>query len=220
MTMEDESLKRFKLLSIGSIMHLACDGAVVWGSGINGKVPQEIHRFTKLDVRMVRGPYSREWLKEKRGIEAPEVYGDPALMLPALAGGRFKQNAREGFSFVPNLNDVILGHFSQIPTGVRLVSPMQSWHRVVSAVVRSRFVVSSSLHGIVIAEAFGIPARYARISGAESLFKYQDYYAGTGRPVFDYADSISEALEMGGEDPPIFDVSVMERAFPFDLWML
>jgi pyruvyltransferase len=39
-------------------------------------------------------------------------------------------------------------------------------------------VLSSSLHGIVLAEAFRIPARMLRLTENEPLYKYQDYYEG------------------------------------------
>ena len=39
-------------------------------------------------------------------------------------------------------------------------------------------MLSSSLHGIVLAEAFRIPARMLRLTENEPLYKYQDYYEG------------------------------------------
>ena len=45
------------------------------------------------------------------------------------------------------------------------------------------YIVSSSLHGICVAEAYGIPAVWVRLAdnivGGE--FKFRDYYASTGR---------------------------------------
>ncbi len=46
-------------------------------------------------------------------------------------------------------------------------------------------IISSSLHGIVIAEAYGIPCKWIlygnEIEGGE--FKYQDYFLGTNRKI-------------------------------------
>lgn len=47
----------------------------IWGTGINGKVSEDLHKFEKLDVRAVRGPLTRNYLISK-GINCPEVYGD------------------------------------------------------------------------------------------------------------------------------------------------
>ena len=220
MTLEDEAKSPASLLAIGSIIHFAETGAVVWGSGVNGKVPEAEHRYGTLDVRAVRGPYTREWLKEKRGIQAPEIYGDPALLLPRLVGDRFPATGQGGAIFVPNLNDILKGQTFDLPEGMRLVSPMQSWHRVVEEISKASFVAASSLHGVILAEAFGIPARYVRLTKIEHLFKFRDFYAGTGRDSFEYASSPSEALEMGGERKMQFDPTPLEAAFPFDLWAI
>lgn len=217
-TLEDEALRTTELLAIGSIIHLAKDNAVLWGSGVNGKIPDDFHIYKSLDVRAVRGPYTREWLKEKKGINAPEIYGDPALLLPKLDNGRFKPTKELDHVFVPNLNDMLEGVEFDLPHNTTVVSPMQSWHTVVDSIVKAKFVTATSLHGLVIAEAYGIPARYVRLSELENLFKYNDYYAGSGRDKFEYATSVHEALEMGGEKLVSFNAEQLFNAFPLDLW--
>ncbi|WP_149543143.1 polysaccharide pyruvyl transferase family protein, partial [Serratia marcescens] len=77
----DKKSSSNKLLSIGSVMHFANQGDCVWGTGVNGKIPLDKLNFSRLDVRAVRGPKTRKVLQDK-GIDVPEVYGDPALLLP------------------------------------------------------------------------------------------------------------------------------------------
>jgi pyruvyltransferase len=216
-TLGDETHRAFQLLAVGSVLHFASDGAVVWGSGVNGKIAVEKHRFKRLDVRAVRGPLTREFLVN-RGIPAPDVYGDPGLLLPWLAPKRFKRVQGKGPGFVPNLNDLAYLDRSDA-NGVPAISPLDSWNRCVAAILQHDLILASSLHGLIIAEAYGIPARYVRLSEEENLFKYRDYYAGTGRPNFGFARSIAEGLEMGGEALPRFDPGPLMRAFPFDLWI-
>jgi pyruvyltransferase len=217
LTLGDETHRPFQMLAIGSVLHFATDGTVVWGSGVNGKIPVEKHTFQRLDVRAVRGPLTREFLMQ-RGIAVPEVYGDPGLLLPQLAPGRFKPVQDQGPGFVPNLND--LAHLDQYAlNGVQVISPLDSWNRCVAAILRQDLILASSLHGLIIAEAYGIPARYVRLSEEENLFKYRDYYAGTGRPDFGFARSVAEGIEMGGEVRPVFNPAALMQAFPFELWM-
>ncbi len=85
-------------------------------------------------------------------------------------------------------------------------------------ILNSKFVISSSLHGIIIAEAYGIPARLLRITENEPLLKYQDYYIGTNRPNFKFALSVEEALKMGGEPPFECDLEKLYEAFPREFW--
>ena len=73
-----------KFLAIGSIVNYAEEGDTLWGTGVNGKYSKNSdYHFTSLDVRAVRGPLSRQFLMEL-GIDCPEVYGDPTLLLPKL----------------------------------------------------------------------------------------------------------------------------------------
>ncbi|HEY6640506.1 polysaccharide pyruvyl transferase family protein [Povalibacter sp.] len=213
--LEEEVVRPCRLFSVGSVMHFARSGDVVWGSGVNGKeMDDSRHVYEHLDVRAVRGPLTREFLG-KRGIAAPEVFGDPALLLPHLFPGRFIRTGTKSHVVVPNLHDLK----TVVKQGVAdVVSPLQSWNRCVEQILQAQFVVASSLHGIVIAEAFGIPARYVRLSEWEKPFKYDDYALGTGRDRMEFARSIEEALEMGGMKPPSFDHKALLAAFPIDLW--
>lgn len=60
-------------------------------------------------------------------------------------------------------------------------------------------VISSSLHGIILAESYGIPAVLylpEEVKGNLTLYKYRDYYYGTGRYEFPIAKTIQEALQI------------------------
>jgi pyruvyltransferase len=201
-----------RLLAVGSILHFAGDGDTIWGTGVNGKVEASEHTFRTLDVRAVRGPITREFLMA-RGIAVPEIYGDPALLLPRLFPGRFRASGQRPYVVVPNLHD--LDSLSQESSAV---SPLSAWNVCVERIIEASFVISSSLHGLVVAEAFGIPARYLRITETEHMLKYQDYVLGTGRSGIEAAHSIEEALEMGGMPAPVFDEEALLGAFPIDLW--
>lgn len=206
-----------KLLAIGSIFYFATDGDVIWGSGINGKtLLKEQYGFSKLDVRAVRGPRSRQFLMENFHINCPEVYGDPALLFPYFFPEfKRKENPQYEYIVIPHFSEII--QFPKDGTG-KIVYPIEPWNEVVEKILDSKFVISSSLHGVIVAEAYGIPARYLRVSEGESLFKYQDYYEGTNRPNFQYARSVEEALSMGGEPQIVCDLSKLYQAFPFEFW--
>ncbi len=207
-----------KLLGMGSIMHYAQDSDVVWGTGVNGKSPEKAYLFASLDVRAVRGPLTRDFLLN-RGIACPEVYGDPTLLLP-LYFPEFQKPAS------PSNDYVIIPHYSDehlFAKYTNVISVKEPWNVVVEKILNSKFVISSALSGIIVAEAFGIPARLLQIenkSNTEDLFKYKDYYYGTDRFDFTYATSIEEALEMGGEAMPTCDLETLNNAFPYELFQV
>ncbi len=95
-----------RILTVGSIMHLARTGDVIWGTGVNGKKSPEAHHFHDLDVRAVRGPLTREYLMQ-RGIKVPEIFGDPALLLPKFYPEleQWRSEPMRDILVVPNLND-------------------------------------------------------------------------------------------------------------------
>lgn len=149
-------------------------------------------------------------------IYCPEIYGDPALLFPYFFQEfKKKENPSNEFIVIPHYSERSLLPKSM---GSFIVHPTDPWEEIFEKILDSKFVIASSLHGIIVAEAFGIPARMLRVTEHEALIKYQDYYLGTNRPDFCYATSIEEALEMGGEQPFQCDLDRLYRAFPFEFW--
>lgn len=215
-TLSDEVSCQKQLMTIGSILHYAKTGTVIWGTGRNGRPKDHEYRFNDLDVRAVRGPRTREFLKQKN-IEVPEVYGDPGLLIAKLTGDRFSPTGEKEVALVPNLNDYWANYdFSNID--IPVIDPRQSWNKVVAEIVKYKFIIASSLHGLVVAEAFGIPARYVRLTEVEGLFKYHDYYEGTGRKLTHIPTSVEDAQKLKGEPPPVIDLEKLAASFPYDLW--
>lgn len=207
-----------RLFSIGSVLHFARDGETIWGTGANGKMPESAHRFSHLDVRAVRGPLTQAFLK-KRGIACPAVFGDPGLLAPQFFPPALvaDQIGTHEFLVVPHLNDPDEPYRR---FGSTLCSPRQYPAAFIRSLLRARRVVSASLHGIVLAEAYGIPAVLLDAGGTESRFKYDDYYQGTGRVAYPVAHSVDEALSLEVVAPPPLDEIAhrLVQVFPYDLW--
>lgn len=209
----DNNKKR--LLTVGSIIHFAQTDDTIWGSGILGNAKNELYQFTDLDIRAVRGPLTRKFLQENFSIKVPEIYGDPALLIPSLFP-EIKQKALHKKKYALT----IIPHFLEYESFKHLpntINPQAPLFKILDRIAQSELVVGSSLHAIIIAEAFGVPSQLYQ-SHHEHLFKYQDYYEGTGRNKFIMAKSIEEAIKLGGEPPCIFDPSSLIEAFPYDLW--
>jgi pyruvyltransferase len=78
--------------------------------------------------------------------------------------------------------------------------------------------VTSSLHGVVVADALGVPVQLVR-PRREALFKYEDYFAGTSRdlpPVYDDVDAALRERAPGGD--PVPAPPALVAAFPHDLF--
>lgn len=207
--------------SVGSNIFSSYQRTTIWGSGVHNKpdfVVKLLHRppFLKLDIRAVRGPLSRKVLLEY-GHKCPEVYGDPAILMP--------------FIYQPNVektNDVLVipqylteRKFRKEHPDLKIITMnTKDYKMVIDAIVSSDKVITSSLHAIILADAYGIPSVLYRGLNKRVDFKYLDYYQSTGRYDIHMADTFEEACQM---DPlPLPDLSSLQRgimdAFPYDLW--
>jgi pyruvyltransferase len=150
-----------------------------------------------------------------RGIMVPEIYGDPALLLPLLMPKLLSVRKKYSVTVVPNFNDLRLNPKWRLSRQV--LNPRSGLANCLQRIAASEFVVGSSLHGIIVAEALGIPARLVK-SAAESDLKYADYYEATGRADHSPAETVREATAAGGERSPVFSPDGLMAAFPADLW--
>lgn len=218
------------LYAVGSILLWggANQDAVIWGTGLIGSQflqPKQRfynilfhHLMHRIDVRAVRGPNTRKALRYI-GVKCPEVYGDPALLLPRFFP--VEAQARREYNIIPHHSNY--EEFRDDPHFVDIVT--EDWQHTVREICSAKLNISGSLHGIILSEAYGIPAVFLSIPNPKTqkqptLFKYNDYYQSTGRDSFPIATSVEEALRMS--PPPLPDISsIQERlaaAFPYDLW--
>lgn len=114
---------------------------------------------------------------------------------------------------MPNLNDFHRPALDDVTT----VDPRTPLLPFLRQLARAELVVGSSLHGVILAERLGVPARVIR-SDAEPSFKYEDYYEGTGRANVRLAADIHHALDLGGVDSGSTVDATLAAAFPRDLW--
>ncbi len=208
-----EVSKHGRLLTVGSIINLAArDGDVIWGSGIHGNHLPLKQPFPRLDIRAVRGPLTAAVLRES-GNDVPEIYGDPALLIPFLwSDSELGIHRRTGGTvIVPNYYDL-----AKAPSDA--INPRGNVLERVRAIASAEHVIASSLHGIILAEAYDVPATLVA-SDSERPFKYEDYYAGTGRPLPAVA-SDWQCAERTSPAKPIrsWDPQPLMQSFPSELW--
>lgn len=208
-----------RLFSVGSILHFADEGDVVWGSGVNGKIGADRYRWRTLDIRAVRGPLTRAWIADRTGQDVPAVYGDPALLLFELGFPAPVRETSRAVTYIPNLNDF----GAEAP--VAAVSPRSPLPHVLQQIAASEVVVTSSLHALVFSEMLGVPVALIKPS-VESAFKYEDYARGTGRDEIPMFESFASALthvttSVHRDENPLSSWSSepLRAAFPADVFL-
>lgn len=203
---------------IGSILNnLNKENAIICGSGFISQ-DATIKKNPSLIVA-VRGPLTREiFLRHK--VECPEVYCDPALLLPLFVPSQ-NQNQNEKFDIgiVAHYIDVTLLQNIQIVSGAykyKFISIEDEMNSFIQNICDCKYILSSSLHGIIVAHAYKKHATWIKLSdnliGGE--FKFYDYAFSTGNHHFnpykiDSVLNLKEALEYAC----IFDVKQNQDMF-------
>ncbi|WP_130011922.1 polysaccharide pyruvyl transferase family protein [Serinicoccus sediminis] len=217
------------LFTVGSIAaHLDRPGARIWGSGLIGTLStakaQHLADRRPRSIHAVRGERTRAALRDELGWEVPEVYGDPALLLPRFYTPRPSSRTAGRIALVPHYMHLDL--LPDLPDEVAVVDVRQGPEEVVDQIVGARACVSSSLHGLVLAQAYGVPWTWLRV-GEKTLhgdtFKFEDFFTTLDRDAVPFLDVSAEELAStswsavaGGSRVPAsrFDAERLLAAFP------
>ena len=169
-------------LVIGStIAMLSNKKTIVWGAGMIDKdLPVDIQIG---NIKAVRGPLTQNILN-KKGFDCPLCYGDPALLLPYHYLPIVTKKKYE-IGIIPHYADLdLLKYFSQLKD-IHVISTRgyNDWYCFIDEILQCRCIVSSSLHGLIIAEAYNVPSQWIEFEGTESRdhFKYHDFYLSIGK---------------------------------------
>jgi len=195
--------------------------ATIWGSGILNEPTGSVRLLQKLsrrrlDIRAVRGPKTKKAL-ESMGFHCPDTFGDPAILMPMLYHPEVEKT--RPFAVIPQFYHEC--KFREAHPDMHCISMNTDDYRsVISEILACKMVYTSSLHGIILAEAYGVPAVFFRGLHKSIDFKYMDYYASTGRLNIKVADTFEQALTMEPQALP--DLSRLQQGllatFPYDLW--
>lgn len=199
------------LYAVGSILTAGCQDCTVWGSGLlNTRILNRL-KNRKLDIRAVRGPLTRMILMDY-GFAVPEVYGDPAILMPLIYNPDVEKKYKVGV--ITHMNELKVEddrfHTINILT--------DDYETFIRELKQSELIISSSLHGIILAENYGVPA--ILLKPKMDMLKYYDFYFGTNRFAFPIAQTLEEALMLQPAEIP--DYTAMRdkllQNFPWDLW--
>lgn len=215
------------LLCIGSVIEICNSKSIIWGTGaLYGDTSHPIHE-KPLRVCAVRGPLTRDYLLSQ-GVTCPQIYGDPALLLPLFYSPNVAKKYDIGI--IPHYIDFSLPHvkkFREENDNIKFINLQNynCWEDVIDQICSCKCILSSSLHGMIVSDAYKIPNVRVQfsdlITGGD--FKFNDYCQGVGRtiyPAIDYRQEIDLDIAkaiMSEYTPICFDPKELLRSFPYKI---
>lgn len=171
-------------LAVGSIVSEARRNSVVWGSGAFGS-EGKWGITPAAEYRAVRGPLTRSRLRNI-GLPVPRVYGDPALLAPLVHWPNVEKDAEVGIVVrwsESRWTSAVAGE------GVKIIDlGSDDVTGTLRELISCRRILSSSLHGLILADAYGIPNAWLDSDGgaggsrpAGGEFKFYDYMASVDK---------------------------------------
>lgn len=173
---------RQHVLAVGSILRIANQNSIVWGSGFISK--KGSIGYKPLKVCAVRGPLTRNLLL-KHKVDVPEIFGDPALLMPRFYFPRVEKKYQLGIvpHYVDKSSTVVRALENK---GAKVIDIGKSDEEFIDDLLECENIVSSSLHGLIASDAYGIPNHWITLSGklVGDGFKFHDYYSSIKYPIY------------------------------------
>ncbi len=207
------------LYAVGSVLTAGIQDCTVWGSGVLNSFISYRLKNRKFDIRAVRGPLTKIVLQDY-GYNVPNVFGDPAILLSEIYKPKnVKKTHKYGiithkdFDFDKAIKE------KNILDKVKIIDiKTTNYKEFVDNIVSCETIISSSLHGVIIAETYNIPA--ILLKPQVDLLKYYDYYYSTNRYNFPMPNTIEEAFKITPICIPNFTEikENLKNTFPYDIY--
>lgn len=186
------------IFGIGSILDFATKNCIIWGSGF-----REYNSKTSCkNIVAVRGYKTLNLLPPPINKDKIAI-GDPALLLPLV----FSPNkiGDNHISIIPHYKEIsLMSNLNQ--NNYNLIDiRTDNIEEFVTKLNSSKYILSSSLHGLIIAHAYNIKALWIKYGNVGSSdFKYFDYFSSV---------NINNYPNLEAEDILNLDPSEIERLF-------
>ena len=218
-----------RLFSVGSIISWADDAATVWGSG---SPRRDVSLSKSASYRAVRGPITRA-LVESTGANCPAIFGDPGLILPHVYTPKSTlPNKRSKLGLILHHNHS--AEHLRVSADVKLINIIrigfEEIETFIDEVTSCDAILSTSLHGLIVAHAYGVPTRWCDfVSEAHGKvpgdkMKFADYFLSVGMSgdrtplnllAFEQIDD--HLASLCDELPRSLDLEPLLNAAPFEI---
>ena len=185
--MASKKLNFKNYLCIGTLLdavNYSRESTIVWGTGVSGQ--DRLFTIPK-EIRSVRGKKSIDFLRQKN-MPYPALVGDPALILPLFYQPKNKEKKYK-LGIIPHVIDLEHPIIKQIQSEnsnevlIINLSKFEKWTDIIDQICSCESIASSSLHGLITSDTYGVPNCWIELSGKISggHFKFYDYASSVNR---------------------------------------
>lgn len=254
-----------RIVGVGTIGHAQKNGRLhFWGTGMDAKrnpidrgAPYAAPPGTSFEVHATRGPLTANTLREAGIWVGSVAYGDPVSLLPDIWPMNDVEKTYD-LGVVVHITELEHQHPAsptrpefrryEIPEGlsgrIRIINTiceptLEALRAKVAEIVSCRAILSTSLHGLVLADAYQIPSAWFRPAGTEGGetlplvgsrhpidHRMRDYYLGAGaQSIATYSQDRAMATDwqaaldfvQARPVPPRGDTERLAASFPLEL---
>lgn len=218
--------KRINVMGCGSIIEWMSNRySIIWGSGIMNESIHISQENRPHKVTAVRGRLTKRVL-QNNNISCPDVFGDPALLLPLIFHPLVERTNYIGvIPHYVDLDSPIVQHLLETKPEFKLIDIQhyKKWQDVIIEICACKFLISSSLHGLILADAYAIPNIWVKFSDkiVGGDFKFKDYFSSVNRDskCYDLRDGLESFVStmdtiIGEYKHIVFSANELLNAFP------
>ncbi|MEW1930968.1 polysaccharide pyruvyl transferase family protein [Rhodococcus sp. NPDC079359] len=220
--------KRSDMIGAGSTLEMvqlmqARKDLKVWGSGfmLSETAHEKDFSFPDFDFHAVRGHLSRSRIESDRKV----AVGDPGLLANRVYSRSPRVPGRIGlvYHWVHKKDPVVLALARE--KNVTLIDPSRKPAKVIADITACDFVMSTSLHGLIVADSFGIPNAWIELTQdiGGNGYKFDDYYSVFDREAVQHSSDLArdhdKIAQLRSEYRPVPNLTEIQdsliAAFPF-----
>lgn len=208
------------MVALGSYLHSGKEGDKIWGTGILDNFKHS--NLKKLKYYSVRGYKTLEKLENEK-IDITNIkIGDPALILPHLYKPEINDKYKNKILIIPNhakMNsyEKRMKEIKDKDNDYVLIDPcLTNIKTIIDGIYSSKFVISSSLHGLILSDAYNKPNVWMYETMEYGDFKYFDYYSSIMIDKPDFIKNIDDWKNINYDRKYIIKPKDIYDTFPFE----
>lgn len=192
----------------------------VWGSGFLDSATPPLWP-QRLEYHAVRGALTKARIAAGKDV----ALGDPAILLPLIWPR--KGPATTKVAIIPHFvtyRNFVDQYAAVLPPHWTIIDLLGDPQAITAEIAGAEFVISSSLHGLIVADAYDIPSVWMEPTGKikGDGYKFADYFSFRGAPIPGplsfgeiLGDFDSVAARCEASAPSALQLDLLVKAFPF-----